>query len=85
MRLLKEDVESRPWATHRQRSEFLAIVVRGVEEVSEATVCRAIKRLGESPKKDLRQSEREGRVALRVLWRTARFGTLDPRLLVFVE
>ena len=56
MRLLKEDVEARPWATHRQRSEFLA-VVRGVE-VSETTVCRAIKRLGESRKKDLRRRAR---------------------------
>lgn len=59
MRLLKEDlVEARPRVTHRQRSEFLAIVVRGVE-VSEATVCRAIKRLlGQSRKKELRQRAR---------------------------
>ncbi len=49
MRLLEEDLEARPWATHRQRSEFL-FAVCGVE-VSEATVCRATKRLGHSRKK----------------------------------
>lgn len=51
MRLLEEDIKARPWATHGQRSEFL-YVARGVE-VSEATVCRTIKRrLGNSRKKD---------------------------------
>jgi transposase len=50
MRLLEEDVSARPWATHRQRSEFL-FGVCGVK-VSEATICRAIKRLGHSRKKD---------------------------------
>ncbi len=49
MRLLEEDLEARPWATHRQRSELL-FAVCGVE-VSEATVCRATKRLGRSRKK----------------------------------
>ena len=50
MRLLEEDVKTRSWATHRQRSEFL-FEVCGVK-VSEATICRAIKRLGHSRKKD---------------------------------
>ena len=50
MRLLEEDVSARPWATHRQRSEFL-FGVCGVM-VSEATICRSIKRLGHSRKKD---------------------------------
>ncbi len=50
MQLLEEDLEARPWATHRQRSEFL-FGVRGVK-ASEATICRAIKRLGHSRKKD---------------------------------
>ena len=50
MRLLEEDLKTRPWATHRQRCEFL-FAVCGVE-VSEATVCRSIKRLGHSRKKD---------------------------------
>ncbi len=50
MRLLEEDLEARPWATNRQRCEFL-FVACGVK-VSEATICRAIKRLGHSRKKD---------------------------------
>ena len=51
MRLLKEDIEARPWATHGQRKEFL-FAACGVE-VSEATICRAIKgHLGHSRKKD---------------------------------
>src|ERR687897_638241 len=49
MRLLEEDVSARPWATHRRRSEFL-FGVCGVK-VSEATICRSIKRLGHSRKK----------------------------------
>ena len=50
MRLLKEDLEARAWTTHKQRGEFL-FAICGVR-VSEATICRAIKRLGHSRKKD---------------------------------
>jgi transposase len=50
MRLLEEDLGTRPWATHQQRSEFLFRVCGA--KVSEATICRAIKRLGHSRKKD---------------------------------
>ncbi len=57
MRLLEEDVRTRPWATHRQRSEFL-FGVYGVR-VSEATICRAIKRLGHSRKKDRQERANE--------------------------
>ena len=49
MRLLEENLKARLWATHRQRSEFL-FGVCGVK-VSEATICRAVKRLGHSRKK----------------------------------
>ena len=57
-RLLKEDVESRPWATHKQRKDFL-FAACGVE-VSEATICRAIKkRLSHSRKKDPKEPARE--------------------------
>ena len=50
MRLLEEDIKNRPWATHGQRKEFL-FAACGVE-VSEATICRAIKRgLSHSRKK----------------------------------
>ena len=52
MRLLAEDLEGRPWATHSQRAEFLFVVV-GVR-VSEATICRAVRRLHRSRKKDPR-------------------------------
>jgi transposase len=49
-RLLAEDLQQRPWATHSQRAEFL-FAVSGVS-VSEATVCRAVRRLHRSRKKD---------------------------------
>lgn len=48
-RLLLEDLEARPWATHSQRAEFL-FAACGVR-VSEATVCRTLKRLSHSRKK----------------------------------
>ncbi len=49
-KLLVEDLQQRPWATHSQRAEFLFAAV-GVR-VSEATVCRAVRRLSRSRKKD---------------------------------
>ena len=49
-KLLVEDLEGRPWATHSQRAEFLFAAL-GVR-VSEATVCRAVRRLSRSRKKD---------------------------------
>ena len=60
MWLLKEDLEARPWATHKQGGEFL-FGICGVR-VSEATICRAIKRSGHSRKK-IGRSERTRRVA----------------------
>ena len=57
MRLLEEDIKARPWATHKQRKGFL-FAACGIE-VSEATICQAIKkRLGSSRKKDQRQRAR---------------------------
>jgi transposase len=57
MRLLEEDLKSRPWATHGQRKEFL-LAACGVE-VSETTICRAIKkRLAHSRKKDQQEPVR---------------------------
>ncbi len=49
-KLLVEDLEERPWATHSQRAEFL-FAVSGVR-VSESTVCRTVGRLRRSRKKD---------------------------------
>jgi len=57
MRLLEEDLKARPWATHNRRSEFL-FGVCGIK-VSEATICRSIKRLGHSRKKDRQQQASE--------------------------
>jgi transposase len=59
--VLEQDLESRPWATHRQRSEFLYGIC-GVE-VSEATICRAIKRGLYHSRKKINRSQRAGRVA----------------------
>src|SRR5215213_10313556 len=58
--VLEQDLESRLWATHRQRSEFL-YGIRGVE-VSEATICRAIKRGLSHSRKKINRSQRAGRV-----------------------
>lgn len=57
MRLLAEDLEARPWATHCQRAEFLFVIV-GVK-VSEATICRAVRRLSRSRKKEPRGQPNE--------------------------
>jgi len=57
MKLLVEDLQQRPWATHSQRAEFL-FAVSGVR-VSEATVCRAVGRLNRSRKKDPKGQPKE--------------------------
>ena len=56
-KLISEDLEQRPWATHPQRAEFL-FAACGVR-VSEATVCRAVKRLWHSRKKDPEGQQKE--------------------------
>jgi transposase len=56
-KLLIEDLQQRPWATHAQRAEFL-FAVSGVS-VSEATVCRTVGRLSRSRKKDPRGQQNE--------------------------
>jgi transposase len=48
-RLLVEDLEVRPWATHAQRAEFVYATC-GVSG-SEATVCRTLRRMSHSRKK----------------------------------
>ena len=55
-KLLLGDLQERPWATHSQRAQFL-VAVAGVS-VSEATVCRTIKRLSCSRKKVERGSRK---------------------------
>jgi transposase len=54
-KLLLEDLQQRPWATHSQRAEFL-FAVSGVK-VSEATVCRAVGRVQRSRKKDPKERQ----------------------------
>lgn len=50
MRLLEEDLHERPTVTYENRAQLLHRLV-GIE-VSKATVCRAIRRLGYTRKKD---------------------------------
>jgi transposase len=57
MRVLAEDLQERPWATHSQRAEFL-FALSGVS-VSEATICRAVRRLNRSRKKDPEEQQKE--------------------------
>ncbi len=56
-KLLVEDLRQRPWATHSQRAQFL-LGACGVS-VSEATICRAVRRLNKSRKKDLEEQQNE--------------------------
>jgi transposase len=56
-KLLVEDLEERPWATHSQRAQFL-IAVLGVR-VSEATVCRTVGPLHRSRKEDPKEQQKE--------------------------
>ncbi len=56
-KLLAKDLKKRPWATHSQRAEFLFAVL-GLR-VSEATVCRAVRRLHRSRKKDPEGRQKE--------------------------
>jgi len=56
-KLLLEDLQKRPWATHSQRAEFL-FAACGVR-VSEATLCRTLQRLSHSRKKDPEAQQNE--------------------------
>lgn len=56
-KLLAKDLEERPWATHAQRAQFL-FAVSGVR-VSEATICRMLRRLSHSRKKDPGRQQNE--------------------------
>ena len=56
-KVLVEDLEERPWATHSQRAQFL-FAACGVS-VSEATVCRTLGRLSVSRKKGPRGPQSE--------------------------
>jgi hypothetical protein len=79
--LLEQDHESRPWATHRQRREFLYGTC-GVE-VSEATICRQPSDASlTAEKSSTAASERDE--WLRLVWRFV-VGKLDHERLVFVD
>jgi transposase len=80
-KLLVEDLEVRPWATHSQRAQFL-LGACGVS-VSEATICRTLRRLWRTRKKIHR-----GTRTRRVLEAPVAHGTRphrDPERPVFVE
>src|ERR687885_505109 len=77
-KLLLEDLQERPWATHSQRAEFL-YAVSGVR-VSEATVCRAVRRVRRSRKRSQGAAERDE--FLRALWRME-VERIDPGRLVY--
>jgi transposase len=49
MKLLEEDLKGRPFATHRERREYIELMT-GLS-VSRSTVCRAIARIGQTRKK----------------------------------
>ena len=57
-KLLLEDLQERPWATHSQRTEFL-FATCGVS-VSETTVCRTLRRLSRSRKRSRGALEQDG-------------------------
>jgi transposase len=50
MKLLEEDLHARPTLSHEQRAHYLFKVLG--ERVSTSTICRMIKRLGYTRKKD---------------------------------
>ncbi len=56
-KLLSEDLEQRPWATHSQRAELL-FAITGVR-VSEATLCQMVRRLHRSRKRSKGAAERD--------------------------
>lgn len=60
-KLLMQDLQERPWATHSQRIEFLVAMVVGVK-VSEATICRAVKRLSHTVEKKIQRGSTKRRV-----------------------
>jgi len=73
-KLLVEDLQRRPWATHSQRAQFL-FAMCGIR-VSEATVCRTLRRLSHSRKKD-----QGGSRTRRVLEVVVAHGTRQPGFL----
>ena len=68
MKLLEEDLHARPAVTHEKRADLLCELL-GVR-VSKATICRMIKRLGHTRKKDrwVQQKETNGLEQLGELW-----------------
>jgi len=57
MQLLEQDIKRRPWASHGQRAS--SSMGFAENRVSEATICRSIKRLSHSRKTGQREPARE--------------------------
>jgi transposase len=51
MKLLEEDLHARPALTYEKRADLLSCELLGVR-VSKATICRTVRRLGYTRKKD---------------------------------
>ena len=60
MKLLEEDLHARPAVTHEKRADLLCELLG--TRVSKATICRTVKRLGYTRKKDrwVQQKEMNG-------------------------
>jgi len=81
-KLLEEDLKERPFATLRERCEYVE-AVSGVS-VSRSTMCRAIARIGPIRKKGGR-SATERDEFLRAAWRVTVAARVEPERLVFVD
>ena len=82
MRLLEEDLGERPFASLRERCEYIEAMT-GLS-VSRSTMCRAIARLGPTRKKGGR-SATEREEFLRAAWRVTVAAVVEPERFVFVD
>src|SRR5215218_4504549 len=81
-KLLEEDLKEHPFATLRERCEYVE-AVSGVS-ASRSTMCRTIARIGSTRKKGGR-SATERDEFLRAAWRLMVAAEVDPSRLVFVD
>src|SRR3712207_4210049 len=81
MKLLVEDLEQRPWATHSQRAEFLFAMLGGEGKRSDGLPGSRTPQ--QEPKKRSRGAAERDEF-LRSLWRME-VGRIDPERLVFVD
>jgi transposase len=80
-KLLEDDLAERPFASLRDRCEYIGGIT-GVS-VSRSTMCRAIARIGSTRKRGRSATERDE--FLRATWRVMLAGVVEPERLVFVD